>query len=172
VTVLPGKTLAVLYCASYESPSALCYHELVVAPALVAAGGRIGFWISQIYVDDPVSRAGGRGIWGLPKELATFKWQADDREVAAHFGNQLLCRIRWSGNRVAAPMPLYLPVVSRGAAGFQFFSGRGSATVARLDGEVLIEAGGPLSGLGFERTRKLLAARRLSLRVGTPRTLR
>src|SRR5690348_3769306 len=68
VTVWPGKTLGVLYCASYEPPSVLRYHELLLAPALVATGGRIGFWISHIYVDDPASQAGGREIWGLPKE--------------------------------------------------------------------------------------------------------
>src|SRR6185437_1146643 len=90
VTVWPGKTLAVLYCASYEPPSVLRYHELVVAPALVAAGGRIGFWISRIYVDDAISQAGGRGIWGLPKELASFTWQPDNREVAVQIGEQPL----------------------------------------------------------------------------------
>jgi len=180
VTVWPGKTLAVLYCASYEPPSVLRYHELVLAPALVAAGGRIGFWISRIYVDDAISQAGGRGIWGLPKELASFTWQPDNREVAVHIGEQPLCRFRLSSGRPsangrltawarpAAPMPLYLPVITQGAAGFLFFSGRGSVTVARVSGEVLIESGSPLAGLGFDGTRNLIAARRLRLQVAAP----
>lgn len=171
LSVWPGSTLGVLYCASYESPSVLRYRELIVAPALVATGGRIGFWISHIYVDDPTSQAGGREIWGLPKALASFAWDSDRREVSVHAGDRLLCRIGWRSGRLSAPMPLCLPAISRGASGFQFFSGRGSASVARVRGEIHIEADSPFEGLGFERSHGLFFGRRLKLRVGAPRPL-
>ncbi len=48
------------------------YNELIVAPAVVRIGSKVGGWISQIYVDNPDSVAAGREIWGLPKELAEF----------------------------------------------------------------------------------------------------
>jgi len=174
VSVWPRKTLAVLYCASYEPPSVLRYRELVFAPALVAAGGRIGFWISHIYVDDPISLAGGRSIWGLPKALATFEWQPERREVAVRSEGQALCRIRWGSGQLSGPgglsvpIPLHLPVISRGAAGFQFFSGRGSLSVARLSGGIVIEPGSPLAGLQLEESHTLIAGRSLRLRVDAP----
>ncbi|WP_071515647.1 acetoacetate decarboxylase family protein [Geitlerinema sp. PCC 9228] len=75
VEILPGKTLASVYLAKYEAGSALSYSELIVAPSLVRHGGKAGGWISYIYVDHPDSVAGGREIWGLPKEMAEFTWE-------------------------------------------------------------------------------------------------
>jgi acetoacetate decarboxylase len=75
VQVLPGKTIAGLVLGKYESGSTLTYNELIVVPALVRQGGNIGAWISHIYVDDLRSVAGGREIWGLPKEEAQFLWE-------------------------------------------------------------------------------------------------
>jgi acetoacetate decarboxylase len=100
VPVLPGKTVGSLYLSVYEPSSTLEYHELIVAPALVRYRGKIGAWISHIYVDNPVSVAGGRNIWGLPKELADFTWH--DRDLTVSQGNTLLCRV----DRSAMKLPL------------------------------------------------------------------
>ncbi|MGM3309645.1 acetoacetate decarboxylase family protein [Anabaena sp. WFMT] len=72
VSLLPGKTLAGTYVSSYEAGSLLEYNELIVFPAFVRYQGYIGVWISHIYVDNEDSVAGGREIWGLPKEIAEF----------------------------------------------------------------------------------------------------
>jgi hypothetical protein len=74
VSLLPGKTLAGTYVSSYEAGSLLEYNELIVVPAFVRYQGYIGAWISHIYVDNEDSVAGGREIWGLPKEMAEFSW--------------------------------------------------------------------------------------------------
>jgi acetoacetate decarboxylase len=100
VSMLPGKTLGSLYLSVYEPSSTLQYHELIVAPALVRYRGKIGAWISHIYVDNPQSVAGGRNIWGLPKELADFVW--NDREITVLQGDKSLCRI----DRSAITLPL------------------------------------------------------------------
>lgn len=173
VTVWPGKTLAVLYCAHYESPSVLQYHELILAPALVAAGGRVGFWISQIFVDDRLSQAGGRAIWGLPKELAAFDWDVKGREISVHSGAQLLCRLRWRADRFSVPMPLYLPAITRIAGRFQFFGGRGSASVARATANIVIPAGSLLEpGFGgFSGSRTAVTGQHLKLHVAAPSPL-
>ena len=91
VPVLPGKTVGSLYLSIYGSNSTLQYHELIVAPALVRYRGKIGAWISHIYVDNPLSVAGGRNIWGLPKELADFTWR--DRDITVSQDNISLCRV-------------------------------------------------------------------------------
>jgi len=77
VTVLPGKTLGGVYAARYQPGSTLDYSELLVVPALARYGDSFGAWISHIYVDSSESLAGGREIWGLPKELAVFDWEQE-----------------------------------------------------------------------------------------------
>jgi acetoacetate decarboxylase len=72
VSILPGKTLGSVYISEYQAGSTLAYNELIVAPALVKNRGKVGGWISHIYVDNVDSVAGGREIWGLPKEMAEF----------------------------------------------------------------------------------------------------
>ena len=73
VAVLPGRTLASLYFASYKGESSLTYHELAIAVAVVSHDGKPHAWAPQLYVDEPASVAGGRAIWGLHKTLATFE---------------------------------------------------------------------------------------------------
>jgi hypothetical protein len=51
----------------------LHYDELIVGP-LARRGVYIGTWIEYIWVDSMPSLWGGRRIWGLQKELATFDW--------------------------------------------------------------------------------------------------
>ncbi len=89
VQVWPDKTLGGLYLARYESGSTLQYHELIVVGGLVRRGLQFGPWVSHIYVDNVDSLAGGREIWGLPKELATFDWQLPQIQVRQ--GNTVLC---------------------------------------------------------------------------------
>lgn len=94
ISVWPGKTLASVYLSHYGSGSVLEYSELIVAPAVVSYRGKIGAWISHIYVDNPDSVAGGREIWGLPKELAEFSWQ-EGKRVTVRQGNQTLCSLNY-----------------------------------------------------------------------------
>ncbi|MGB5595412.1 MAG: acetoacetate decarboxylase family protein [Crocosphaera sp.] len=85
VSLLPGKTLGNVYVSAYTEGSILEYNELIISPALVRYQKMVGSWISHIYVDDPDSVAGGKEIWGLPKEMADFSWQK----------NQKLCQFNW-----------------------------------------------------------------------------
>jgi acetoacetate decarboxylase len=91
ISVLPGKTAGSLYLSVYEPNSTLQYHELIVVPALVRYQGKIGAWISHIYVDSPASVAGGRNIWGLPKEMADFTWS--EHQIAVSQAGKSLCQI-------------------------------------------------------------------------------
>lgn len=55
----------------YVSPSPLTYHELLVA-RLVSDGRARRAHITDIWVDSPASRDGGRALWAIPKDLADF----------------------------------------------------------------------------------------------------
>ena len=59
---------------SYEPSSDLTYSELLVARPV--GGGRVE--ITDIWVDSPASREGGRSLWAIPKELADLPLRAGD----------------------------------------------------------------------------------------------
>lgn len=97
-SVFPGKTLGGVYIASYGTGSILEYNELIVVSALVWEAGQIGSWISHIYVDHPDSIAGGREIWGLPKQAAQFLWNlGSSPTVEVRCGEQSLCTLSSQG---------------------------------------------------------------------------
>jgi hypothetical protein len=100
ISVLPGKTLSVVYLSYYGAGSVLEYSELIVAPAMVSYQGKFGGWISHIYVDNPDSVAGGREIWGLPKEMAEFTWE-NNKCVTVRQGNNILCSLDYKQQSLA-----------------------------------------------------------------------
>lgn len=69
-----GRTVVGVAFVNYRPGGQLTYRELLVAiPSLGPGGQRVT--IPEIWVDSPESRQGGRDLWGIPKELASFTWQ-------------------------------------------------------------------------------------------------
>lgn len=66
-----GRALVVTAWIDYTPPGQMRYHELLATVA-VRHGAGIAGSITEIWVDSAASRAGGRELWGIPKELATF----------------------------------------------------------------------------------------------------
>ena len=58
--------------AIYEPGGVLSYRELLAA-VLVRAGARPRVSITHVWVDSEASLRGGRELWGIPKELASFR---------------------------------------------------------------------------------------------------
>ncbi len=58
----------------YQEGGVLAYRELVVA-RLLREGWTPRLRVTDIWVDSPPSRAGGRALWALPKELADLPLQ-------------------------------------------------------------------------------------------------
>ena len=65
----------------YQDGSILRYGELLAAVAGRWAGG-ISATVTHMWVDSPASRAGGRELWGYPKELASFELAIDPSGTA------------------------------------------------------------------------------------------
>jgi len=172
VSVLPGKTLGGVYVAHYGEQSTLVYNELIVVAALTRYGGKVGSWISHIYVDNPDSVAGGREIWGLPKELAQFTWeQSNHGGVTVQQGEQPLCTLQsaWT-----------LPLWRQGLAVNSFsalrenllqFRGQTAAKLAVVGASLEVPADSPLVSL--EMTRPLVAVKstKLELVAGAPQVV-
>jgi hypothetical protein len=119
--LLGRKTWGIGLLRYLEGP--LCYDELVVGP-MVRRGTRPGILVRHIFVDDPVSRRGGREIWGLPKELARFAWSEGAVEVSDDAGP--LARLAFEDAGLALP-DFTLPCL-----GFGLLDGRWTHVVMRF----------------------------------------
>ncbi|MCR1781832.1 acetoacetate decarboxylase family protein [Nocardioides carbamazepini] len=64
---------------SYEEPSPLTYHELLLARTVKDSAGKGAVTITDIWVDSPASQAGGRALWAIPKELCDFDLETSFR---------------------------------------------------------------------------------------------
>ena len=69
--VIGGRALVGAAFAHYVPGGALQYDELLIAVPSLGRGG-LRVTIPQIWVDSPASQAGGRELWGIPKQLASF----------------------------------------------------------------------------------------------------
>jgi acetoacetate decarboxylase len=126
--VLPGKTLGLLMWVHYGLGSTLNYNELIFLPALVIYRGRIGMWVSHIYVDDEQSYLGGRQMFGVPKELARFEWPSARMGTARMFlGNQEVIRADFSQPSWSLPLPVLLGAFGNATGQVRWFSGVGWA---------------------------------------------
>ena len=171
VSVLPGKTLGAVYFAEYGPGSALEYNELIVAPALTRRGSTIRFWISNIYVDDHDSMAGGREIWGLPKEIAQFNWGQDRREIEVRQEGQLLCSLSSGQPRWLFPVPIFLPTFSILGTNLLSFKVSLTGQLGLAGGHLNVPAASPFAPLNLAAKGWSLSMRNMSLVAGAPRVV-
>ncbi|MEV1289092.1 acetoacetate decarboxylase family protein [Micromonospora sp. NPDC049679] len=80
--LIGGRAVVGTAWVRYESGGVLDYRELLSA-VLVSVGARPGVSIVDIWVDSEASRAGGRELWGIPKELAAFEFPDPSQRASA-----------------------------------------------------------------------------------------
>ena len=164
---LPGKTLGGIYLATYETGSVLEYHELIVISALTRYRRRLGAWVSHIYVDDPRSVAGGREIWGLPKQLAEFTWDEPSGIGVVRQGEQLLCTLTPARRLPLTRLPVFLPAFSQKGEQLVWFRSTATARLGLAGGTFGVPSTSPFAALGFG-SGLAVSLRPLQLRVHAP----
>ncbi|MGW7001948.1 acetoacetate decarboxylase family protein [Streptomyces sp. NPDC054933] len=106
---LVGRCRLAIVLVRYESGT-LRYDEFALG-SLVRRGHRIGLLIHRIWVDDPASLWGGRRLWGIPKELARFRWDASTVTVRTAEGPLAAftvgARPAWRLPVLLAPLPAF-----------------------------------------------------------------
>lgn len=110
--VLRGRALAATAFVRYDERGLMAYDELLAA-VVVRHGRGLALSITDIWVDSEVSRAGGRGLWGIPKELASFSSPAPDR-IGARTDDGPLASVETAPRRLPGlrlPLPLRSHVV-------------------------------------------------------------
>ena len=175
VSVLPGKTVGGVYLAYYGSGSVLEYSELIVAAAMVGYSGKIGGWVSHIYVDNGHSVAGGREIWGLPKELAEFTWEKGnssasgyDNRVIVRQGENTLCSFSYNKQNFGLELPFSGNVFSTLAASILLFKGEMKSRLGIVGSKLQVPAESPFASLGLEPPWLTIYCDRLCLVAGVP----
>ena len=173
VSFLPGKTLAQVYLSSYESDSILTYNELIVASAFVRYAGKIGAWISHIYVDNEDSVAGGREIWSLPKELAQFSWE--NNSVSVSKNDSLMCHLNyqkawfsfssWWRNKLTGN------VISGLGSEILFFQSQFEGKLELLKGNLKIPVDSPFAPLNLGKPLLTMKLNQLNLVAGIPEVI-
>ena len=146
-------------------PPGLAYHELLAA-VLVRHGFRFGVSIAQIWVDSPESRAGGRELWGIPKESAEFEWGTD---LAARDARGPIASLR-------ARVPRFGVWLGAVGSTWQAFGDGLARTPLRATGRVTpvrarwhVDPAGPLAWLLPHRPLLSVAVRRMWLKFGPRR---
>jgi hypothetical protein len=172
VSVVPGKTIGGLFFLSYDSGS-LKYRELNIVAGLIRVGRRFAFLLPRLYVDSAASLAGGRDIWAVPKELATF---AIDRTASAtaidvHQNGSPVCRLTWPARSRGLRLPLPVPLPSIGIRddAFLFFTGQLLATMAPVRAAVEMPLESEFAALKLDRPLFALSGDHLVLTVPAAR---
>ncbi|MEH1795124.1 MULTISPECIES: acetoacetate decarboxylase family protein [unclassified Nostoc] len=170
ISVWLGKTVASVYLSNYGSGSALEYSELIIAPALVNYQRKIGGWISHIYVDNADSVAGGREIWGLPKEIAQFTWEQGEH-VTVHQGNQKLCSFKYNQQSLAWRQGLSASCFSVKGADLLIFPTKFESVFGLIGSNLEIPTESPFSGIGLGQPWLTVRCEQMSLRVDAPKVV-
>ena len=170
LSVWPGKTLASVYLSNYRSGSVLEYSELIIAPALVNYQSKIGAWISHIYVDNADSVAGGREIWGLPKEPAEFTWEQGER-VTVHQENRKLCSLNYNRQNLAWRQWLSASTFSAKGADLLIFPAAFESVLGLISSKLEIPAESPFSEIGLGQPWLTVRCEQMSLRVDAPKVV-
>ncbi|SFI97928.1 Acetoacetate decarboxylase (ADC) [Amycolatopsis sacchari] len=164
-----GRAVVATAFVDYLPGGLLPYHELLAAVA-VRQGGRFGLTITDIWVDSPASREGGRELWGIPKELAEFAVRHEPSFTGgATADGALLAEARVGGLSPG----LKLPFPVRGTV-LQALRGAVAQTPVRAAGTVHLgvgtwRVGGALGWLRGRRPFLTVAARDFTMRFGPRR---
>jgi hypothetical protein len=170
ISVWPGKTLASVYLSNYGSGSVLEYSELIIAPAVVNYQSKIGGWVSHIYVDNADSVAGGREIWGLPKELAKFTWQQGNH-VTVYQENRKLCSLNYNQQSLAWRQWLTASAFSAKGSDLLIFPAEFESVLGLISSNLEIPAESPFSEIGLGQPWLTVRCEQMSLRIDAPKVV-
>ncbi|GHF47631.1 hypothetical protein FHX82_001419 [Amycolatopsis bartoniae] len=163
-----GRAVVGTAFVDYLPGGLLPYHELLAA-VVVRQGVRVGLTITDIWVDSPASRAGGRELWGIPKELAEFSLSHEPSFTGTASDGTVLADARVAG----LSRGLKLPFPVRGTV-LQELGGALARTPIRARGTIHLamgtwRTGGGLKWLSAYRPFLTVAARNFQLRFGPRR---
>ncbi|MGI5241268.1 acetoacetate decarboxylase family protein [Dactylosporangium sp. CA-139066] len=158
VVRIGGRAVIGAAWVDYRPGGDLSYRELLAA-VLVRAGLRPRVTITHIWVDSVESRDGGRALWGIPKDLATFELTDERADAAGIAGVGLR-------GRPGVRLPIGFRVVQALAGAAKTTPVRATARCGPARVRWAIEPGGPLAFLAGRRPILSLVAGDFRMRFG------
>ncbi|MFF3413702.1 acetoacetate decarboxylase family protein [Streptomyces sp. NPDC002698] len=151
----------------YENDSVLHYNELLRA-VLVRDGRRPRVCVTDIWVDSAASMAGGRELWGIPKEMADFDIDrtAGVRAGASTDKGVLATASFEPGRRLPGRWPLTYRVTQTLDGTLKTSSVRSRSAVRTARARWSGREGGPLGELGRRAPLLSLALDDFTIRFG------
>ena len=178
ICVLPGKTVGGIYFSHYGSGSAIEYSELIVTAGLVSYSGQLGGWISHIYVDSADSVAGGRNIWGLPKELAEFTWEKNNGHTSGYSHSLIicqkertLCNLSYNPPKFGLQLRLSANAFSTQSASILLFKSKFESHLSLVAAQLRVPPESPFANLGLESPWLTLYWDQLRVAIGAPKSI-
>lgn len=166
ISLLPGKTVGGVYLSKYTSDSVLEYSELIIIAGFTSYKGKFGGWVSHIYVDNPDSVAGGREVWGLPKQLAQFNWT--EHSVTVSQADKLLCTLNYHRQSFGLPLKLSASAFSTINSNLSIFPATVGANFALVSSKLEIPSTSPFASLNISQPIITVHSDRLHLVVDAP----
>ncbi|MFF8532520.1 acetoacetate decarboxylase family protein [Streptomyces sp. SAS_267] len=151
----------------YENDSVLHYNELLRA-VLVRDGRRPRVCVTDIWVDSAASMAGGRELWGIPKEMADFDIDRTTgvRARAATDQGALATAAFEPGRRMPGRWPLTYRVTQTLGGALKTSSVRSRSAVRPARARWTVRQDGPLGELGRRPPLFSLALDDFTIRFG------
>ncbi|MFG2478807.1 acetoacetate decarboxylase family protein [Streptomyces fagopyri] len=155
----------------YENDSVLSYNELLRA-VLVRVGTRPRVCITDIWVDSETSKAGGRALWGIPKEMADFDLdRTDGLTASAKSHDGLLAGAAFRpGRGLPGRWPLSYRVAQTLAGRLKTSPVRSRTALSLAWADWTASDSGPLRALGLSRPLISVELSDFQIRFGDPAT--
>lgn len=169
ISVLPGKTIGGVYLSKYSAGSVLEYSELIIVAGFLSYKGKFGGWVSHIYVDNPDSVAGGREVWGLPKELAQFSWT--ENSVTVNQADRLLCKLDYKRQSFGLPLKLSASAFSCLGSNLSIFPAFVESQLGLVSSKLEIPTTSPFAALNISQPIVTVHSDRLNLVVDAPKVV-
>lgn len=169
---IAGRAAVAAVVVDYTEPGVLTYRELMLA-VLGLRGRRPVITIGEIWVDSAASRAGGRELWRIPKEMGDFETYASDTATysALRVDDVKVAELVARDGRLGTPGRLGVPLITA-----QRLAGRNRITRSRLVGGIRLmrarwrfDPDGPLGCLAGRRPWLSLSMPRAAVTFGIPR---
>jgi hypothetical protein len=140
-----GRVVVGAIWVSYEPGGVFTYRELMTT-VLVRRGLRVLPTITHIWVDSEASRDGGRALWGIPKELASFHF-AGDRFAARDEAGPLARGTVRPRRALPVRLPVRFKIVQTLSGIAKVSPVRSTASVSLASGRFEADPSGPLAFL-------------------------
>ncbi|MER7895506.1 acetoacetate decarboxylase family protein [Streptomyces sp. NPDC096046] len=168
--IVRRRATLVTFWVDYRPGGVLAYREFLIALA-VRQGHRVAASTVAAWVDDERSLAGGRALWGIPKELGAITLHADRGSARAELTATGVPPVRFTYGDVLR-LPVRLP--ARGLLIQQLSDGTVCRVPMRISGRpglgrgrVTTESEAPLSVLARHRPLLSVALRDFRSTVGS-----